>query len=178
MSKIKMAVLGAIAVLFAALGVQAVTSPAHAGGGFWNGTDCILYNGGGPGDPVKTCLEVSWDAQGDGEGVRLEKFRITTPQGCGKLENWPYANFDAIYEKLANGDNYRVWSQDYLETCTTTYDVSVTGAERGAMSLEVTMKARADNRPDDWLWWDIWMYPEGDRVWHSTHTVCFDTSAC
>lgn len=180
MSKIKMAVLGAIVTLLAAVGVQAATlTAAHAAS--YSSTNCIKYNASGPSDGVKTCLRVAWRSQNDGTGVVFEAIEVTTEYGCGTLHDWPYGPEN--YTKWINPrtDNVQnAWDWGYEATCNYTHNgMSDAGTDTGAMHVTHGMKARSQITLDDWLFWRIRVEPDGGREWlESWHEECAEVAMC
>lgn len=116
----------------------------------------------------KTCLRLEWQLQGDGSGVRLRSWQITTPEGCGSLES-EYGG-DRRYNQTRFrwidrfGEEKVTYYPEYM-SCTWTYGAlanpNLIGTHTGAMNFTLRTQARVNNGGDSFLCWGVRIMEDG-----------------
>lgn len=154
------ALMGTLAVMAATLVAGTGTAnaipaqPGANGSDYTTGTHCVERSG------VTTCLLVEWSRQGDGSGVRLEGFHVTT-NGCGNLEGTdPYREVRPSWWN-ANTNHLDYQYEFGAEPCNFYKDLSNPGADKAGMDFRFSARARVDFGTDHDVYMGFTLKPGG-----------------
>lgn len=146
-------------------GIAATAAPAAA---VKSDKVCASVSWGRYSGPVTTCLQANYSRQGDGSGVNLDGYWVTTPDGCGRLESpYPYEWIDFAYMDPSSGDVKAGDSGGSQYGCNDWVPRSVRGSDKGRMLVKWSADQRIDIGGDRRVGMGIYLNPDlsSEKAW-------------